>query len=78
MKTVKHVMSIINECVESENKNKILNRIGIKRKPKDSDFEREINEYLEIASEVIIPKSATTTPVAKSKKEDIKGKRTQK
>ena len=78
MKTVNHVMSIIDVCVEPEKKNQILSRIGIKRKHKDLGFVQEIKDHLNLVSgEVIKPKSATS-PVAEGKKEGSKEKRNQK
>ena len=76
MKTVNHVMSIIDVCVEPEKKNQILSRIGIKRRHKDLGFVQEIYDHLNLVSEAAIPRNATT-PVAEGKKEGIKEKRNQ-
>ena len=70
-------MSIVDSVVEPEQKNKILNDIGIKRKHRDSGFTHGISAYLESGIEDDEPESATAT-VAEDKKEGMREKRAQK
>ena len=60
--SVKHVTSIIGSFINQEEKNKILDLVGIKRKHKEHlDFAQAISDCINEASEVAKLKSETTT-----------------
>ena len=71
------MMSIVDSVIDSEQKNKILNEIGVKRNRQEAGFTQGISAYFEPDSEADEPESATAA-VEESKKQGIKETRAQK